>query len=173
MAEDAATADVTSGVPAGVGTLGELGRRAEQGDWSALDELRICLDRYPHFWRQAGDLGWHAEMAIVRLVAGGDPLVGEALRRKLDELRGELLGPTATPLERLLVDRVLLAWAQCHAADLDAAARGQGTGPAAAFATRRQDSANRRYLAAIRELAQVRLLLRRAGPLPAGLRAVG
>jgi len=166
-------ADMTPNTPAEAGPLQELVRRAERGDRAALAELRDWLDRNPDVWRQVGDLARHAEMALVRLVAGGDSLVGEALQRRMDELRGELLGPAGTVVERLLVDRVVLGWAQCHAADLDAAAKGTGCGPAATFALRRQDAAHKRYLAALRELVKVRVLLRRAGPLPAALRVVG
>jgi hypothetical protein len=41
-----------------------------------------------------------------------------SLQKRLAQLQAELEGPEATPLERLLVERVLLCWLQVHHADL-------------------------------------------------------
>ena len=62
--------------------------------------------------------------------------------------------------ERLLVDRVVACWLQVHYAD---AVYAQGmkdlTFNQGDYYQRRQDRAHRRYLSAIRSLAQVRRLL--------------
>jgi hypothetical protein len=151
--------------------VADLLRRAEQGDQTVLPQLRAFLQDNPHVWRKAGDLAWHAEQALVRLIGNDNPLIEESLRLRMDDLRADLLGPAPTALERLLVDRVVLSWAQVHAADL-AVTTDRGCGPAAVHAQRQLDSASKRYLAALKQLAQVRVLLRRAGPLPDLLRPV-
>src|SRR3954470_106493 len=89
------------------GTLEELVRRAQQGDQSVLPELRRALDVDPSIWQQYGDLALLTEAAWLRLVAGPDLLLHESLRRKLDELRAELGAPAASPLGRLLIERII------------------------------------------------------------------
>jgi hypothetical protein len=60
----------------------------------------------------------------------------------------------------LLVERVVACWLQVHYSDA-AYAQMKGGGPAQhAAALRRQDSAQRRYLQAVKVLATVRRLLR-------------
>ena len=82
----------------------------------------------------------------------------------MDELRAELAGPAASPVETLLVNRVVICWAQCHLADLEATQKAKAGQPAA-HAERRQAGAQARYLAALRGLVVVRKLVR-PGPSP-------
>jgi hypothetical protein len=139
----------------------ELVRRAHDGDAGVLPRLRRLLDGRPEVWRQAGDLARHAEQCLLDLLAGRSLFAREAVERKLAELKAGLAGPEPTPLERLLVDRIGLCWLQVHSFDLAAAAlpRGQAAGPPGVYAQRRLDSAQRRYLQAIKALATVRKLL--------------
>jgi hypothetical protein len=141
--------------------LRDLVRRAHEGDAGVLPRLRRLLDERPELWEQAGDLARHAEQALLELVAGRSLFAREAVERKLAGLKAELAGPGATPLERLLVDRVGLCWLQVHSLDLEAAAlpRQLAAGPPGVNAQRRLDSAQRRYLQAVKALATVRKLL--------------
>lgn len=41
----------------------------------------------------------------------------ETLPGRLAKLRRELLGPSPSPIERLLVDRIVICWMQVHHAD--------------------------------------------------------
>jgi len=132
--------------------------RAQQGDTTVIGDLRELLDQKPELWKQVGDLAEHAELAMLSLAAGKNLLAREAMQRKLADLKEELTGPSPTPLERLLVNRIAISWLQVHHADLAAAACTANT-PQGVYAQRRLDSANRRYLLAIRQLATVRRLL--------------
>ena len=83
-----------------------------------------------------------------------------AIVRRLDALRRELAGPIPTPLERLLVDRVVVGWlaaAVAEGAYHQALERGVGHADDE-FHQRRVERAQRRYLAAAKALAQVRRL---------------
>src|ERR1700722_7275416 len=82
--------------------LQALVRRGEQGDASAVPELRQMLDDHPEIWQQYGDLAKQAEEAWKRLIAGPNTLLYEALGRKIDELKAEITGDGDSPLERLL-----------------------------------------------------------------------
>jgi hypothetical protein len=144
--------------------LQELARRTQQGDRSVLPELRRALDRHPEVWQAYGDLAAQAQAAWLDLLSGPDMLLQESVERKLAALRADLAGPEPSPLERLLVERVVACWLQTMYADaLYAQAREpQATPSVLRELMRRQESAQRRYLAAIRQLAVVRKLLRPA-----------
>ena len=136
--------------------------RAESGDRSVLPALEMLLDATPEVWRAYGDLARVAEDSWVELVAGPNLLLNESLRRKLAELKSDVLSdPTASPLERLLVERVGAGWLQTTYADAAAAqARDKPLGLAQLEQQqRRQERAQKGYLAAIRTLATVRKLL--------------
>ena len=151
--------------------LADLVGRARAGDPSALPLVRRYLDAHPEVWRVGGDVARHAREVWVDLVAGPDPVAAEAVRRKLDELTAALGGPGSTPLEALLVDRVVACWLQAHYADATyAQARGPGSTPAVRTELmKRQESAQRRYLASVKQLAVVRKLQSGLRP-PAPLR---
>ena len=57
------------------------------------------------------------------------------------------------------MNRVVVTWAWCHLADLEAAQKGKA-GPQGAHAERRQSGAQARYLAALKMLTLVRKLAR-------------
>jgi hypothetical protein len=133
--------------------------RARQGDVTVLPRLKEFLDAHPQVWQELGDLALHAEEAMIRLVAGDNLFVAECIRRDLATLREELAGPSPSPLERVLVQRIVLCRLQTYKADIDAAALDQGTSPHGPHAQRRQDAAHKRLLAAVKQLAVVRKLL--------------
>ena len=140
----------------------ELLRRAEQGDRGVLPQLRAWLDANPDYWRQAGDLAGIAEQAWVAFAAAGNLANQEAIKRKLDALKGELAGPFPSPLERLLAERVAISWLQANFADLAyLGLRAKGCTDLRFFkaAELRQESAQRRLTGAIKALATVQRLL--------------
>ncbi|MDP9472375.1 MAG: hypothetical protein M3Q71_17185 [Chloroflexota bacterium] len=133
---------------------------ANAGDPSALADLRTILDDHPQLWEGVGNLAREAELTLVRLVAGPNTVTKEALRRKLDALRLEVAGSAPSPLERLLADRVVLGWLGLAVAEghyhraLDHGLSQSDD----EFHQRRVERAQRRYLTAIKALAQVRRL---------------
>lgn len=141
--------------------VNELLSRAQDGDLSVLPELRAFLDLRPDVWQKAGDLAEYVREALLSLAGQQSLLLKESVRRKMSALELELAGEAPSRLERLLVERVVISWAQLHLADLDNMnkdLKGAVPGP---HHQRRQDAAMRRYLAAIKALATVRSLLRR------------
>ena len=156
MSEDEVQSGPVAVAEAGIRLLLE---RARGGDHLAMPALRAALDDHPEIWARYGDLAAHARAAVIDLVAGTDLGFREALSRKADALIEELAGPGASPLERLLAERVSASWLRVHHADvMEARAAGDSLAQAT-FARKRVDASHRGFLAAITALATVRCLL--------------
>jgi hypothetical protein len=151
--------------PAAVAELRALVQRAKAGDVEVLPRLREILDNCPQVWRHAGDLEKIVVRAWSELLAGDDPLGLEVVRRKADQLRADLEGDNPTPIEKLLVGQVVSTWLELSHAQLQSAAPGSKAPAQAGHNLRKAESAQRRYLAAIKTLTTVRALVPR-GLLP-------
>jgi hypothetical protein len=145
-----------------------VSEKAEAGDKNARKELRrLVRSSSAEVIGRASDIGRRAGRILAHTAAGGDPLVEEALYAKLDAMRAEIAGEDPTPLEVLLTERVVSLWmltallevlvsAQYQKNFSDGAER---SSPSYIIQQSRiLESATRRYLAAIRELARVRKL---------------
>jgi hypothetical protein len=158
-----------------------LVKRARRGSEKCVPVVRELLKDPAKVDVLGGDLATQAQLALVHAAAGKDLAFREALARKLELLRQELAGPDPTPLERLLVERVVASWLWVHYLEVIAA---QALGSPLKWHElyqRRIDHAHRRFLSAIRTLAQVRKLaapvlqvniakkqVNIAGPVPTG-----
>lgn len=139
-----------------------LARQAQNGDAASLKRLHQHLDGTPEIWKRIGDISILTELDWIAAIADEDLLLKESLGRRLRELKNELAEGTKTPLERLLVDLIGVTWLAANHAEMQAALS-QGSLQQAVFRLKRAESAQRRYLGAIKTLAKVRNLLRRAG----------
>jgi len=126
----------------------------------------VCASS-PEVIGRASDVGRRAGRTLAHTAAGGDPLTEEALYAKLDTMRAEIAGEDPTPLEVLLTERVVSLWMLTTLLEVLVATqyrRNVGDGPERLSPSyiiqqsRILDSATRRYLAAIKELARVRKL---------------
>jgi hypothetical protein len=132
--------------------------RAQKGDRSALPALREVLKAPAAVDLLGGDLARQAQLALIHNYSGQNLLVRESLTRKLELLRGELAGPNPTPLERLLVERVVTCWLHLHHLEAVYAGKESMTLELGSYYQRSISSAQKRYLAAIKTLALVRKL---------------
>ena len=144
----------------------DLVARARRGDAEVLPRLRAVLDAHPEVWQHCGDLARHAQGAWIALVAGADLAAQESLARKAAALAAELAGPAPTPMETLLVERVVAGWVQLHHADVAVARSWDLSLRQAAFVLKRQESAHRGYMAALGALATLRRLVPPALSIP-------
>ena len=136
-------------------------RRAEDGDPQALAEVReLAKTKLPDLWEMYGNVANIARERMLDVAAGKSPLSHEAMRQKMRTLRAELAGPSPSALERLLAERVVLCWLQSYYEDAIYAQTIKG-GCAWEKALKQQkqaETAQRRFLAAVKTLATVRRL---------------
>ena len=140
--------------------IAEIFKRAEQGDEKALAVMRE-VDGISSLCNAYGDIGRMAEDSLVNVFTK-NPLVKEALRFKLNALRKEILGPDPSPLEDLLARRIAACWLHLHHLETIYAQNIENNGLSGRWSESMQrsiDRAQRRYLAAIKALVQVRRLL--------------
>jgi hypothetical protein len=142
--------------------------RANPGYIETLSELGPTPEQDPDTWRPHGDLALHARDAWIDLIAGPDLDLRGSLVRQVESMRAELAGPAPSPLEALLVDRIVASWLQVNYADAAVAQAREVSLKQADYARKRQDSTHKRYLSAIGSLAMVRRLLGLPAPRPMG-----
>lgn len=93
-------------------------KSANTGDAAALAELREILHNNPEIWQKVGDLGEHAENALIQAAADGNALVAESLRNTWESMRRELAGPRPGVLQRMAAQSVVTAWMELQFANL-------------------------------------------------------
>lgn len=142
-------------------------QRAQEGDATALPDVRRVYDKYPDVWRQFGQLTKRVQGSLVSQMVGSDLVQQEAITRQLSEIYERLLGASPTPLERLQVDRIVVQWLHVHLLDLAIISPKSGGNKFAEYLLKRHHLATKQYLAAMRELTILRRLL------PAGRASAG
>ena len=125
----------------------------------------LVRESSPEVIAEASGIARRAERMLVKTISAGKPLMEEALEERMDQMRSEIAGEHPTPLEQLLTQRVVAGWLLVEVLEGLIAAQYQRdvkvhrVPPAHIIQQSRiVESATRRYLAAIRELARVRKL---------------
>jgi hypothetical protein len=136
-----------------------LVRRAQDGDKATLPALRALLQNRAVIELLGGDLARRTVRCRIEKAAGTDLAFREALLRQLDVLRDGLAGSAPTPIEELLVERILLCWLDLHLLEFQLAVQMERLSLThEEFSDRCRDRAQRRYLSALKALATVRRL---------------
>lgn len=132
--------------------------KARAGDKAAQKELRGWLLTTPNQLDWYGDLGMRATQVLVARATGGDPVWQAAVEEKVKAMTAELLGPSPTLLDRLLVRRVVNAWVAVHALELEQAINPPARPRDRAYLEAAVGRASKRMTQAVSELARVRRL---------------
>jgi hypothetical protein len=143
--------------------LQELADKAEGGDDGARLELRRRLrEESPEVVAGCSDSARSYRRLLAERSSGGNPLRKEAISERAGRMALELAGENPTPLEVLLSERVASLWVLVELQEALLAAwyyKAKATSPTFVLQMARlQESAHRRYLAAIKTLAQVQKL---------------
>jgi hypothetical protein len=156
--------ELTDGDRERVKELRALSDRVEEGDEEARKELRQAVrESSPEVIARCSDIARTYRRFLAKPASGKNPLVEEAFVVRSEMLALEIAGQSPTPLEVLLSERVASLWClvELQEALLSAYYSGATNNVAPSYLlqmTKLQESANRRYLAAIKTLAQVRKL---------------
>ena len=142
--------------------LRPLIRRAQGRDEEASFAIRNILEAEPNLAQTIVEVATRkTERVLLDKTSGGDVLLREALSLRLKAIREEIAGPNSSPLERLLAERIVTCRMQLEQAEVLYGGRlGKLTISQDEYHQRRVDRLHKLYLSAIRELAQVRKLLK-------------
>lgn len=137
----------------------EVLKRAQDGDEAVVEDLRRLLER-SNIADGLRIIVQSPLAAAIEADTGKNLLVREAAFRLVRDRKKELAGPQASPLETMLVDHVVTTWwhfRQSEMAFTSAMRREGGISLALGdYLQRRITSSQRRYLAAVKMLADVR-----------------
>jgi hypothetical protein len=165
VSEASGALELTDGMQARIRELQALSKRAEGGDKAARRELRRAVrESAPGVVARCSDFAGSYRRVLAKTASGSDPLLQEALEARARLMEAEVAGPRPSPLESLLAERVVSGWLLVELMEaLVAGQLGRDTAhrvPASYLLqmVKLQESANRRYLSAIKTLAQVRKL---------------
>lgn len=133
-------------------------RKAEGGDKAAFAEVKGMLAAPGCSDFLGGNVAAEVVRLLVKKYAGSNPVIQESVTRKVEELRAELCGPNPTSLEKLLAERVVATWLHLHHLETLFAQKESYTLEVGAYYQKAISAAQKRYLAAIKGLADVRRL---------------
>ncbi len=128
-----------------------------------VEALRRCFDEDPGFWRGAGDMARRALDHILRTYYSQSTYLQESINRRMAEMREELGYKESSPLERLLIEQILVCWVNLYILELNSASklRESHSTEAGLYWDRRLTGAQTRFRRASESLARVRKLLYR------------
>jgi hypothetical protein len=89
-------------------------RSAEKGNFGALTKIRELFNGDRETWRPFGDLTEHVKTLFLTLIAKNNLVLRESLKIRLDELVGELDQGCKSPVKKLIVGAVSMAWLDYH-----------------------------------------------------------
>ncbi len=159
-----ASLELTVGAQARVRELEALSKQAEGGGVEARKELRRAVrESALEVIARCSDIARTYRKLLAKTASGKDPLIEEAFVRRAEMLPVQVAGEKPSPLEVLLAERIASLWAltELQEALISAYYGGHTKNLPPSYLlqmAKLQESAGRRYLAAIKTLAQVRKL---------------
>jgi hypothetical protein len=133
-------------------------QKAEGGDAAALSDVRGLIKSPAGVDMLGGNVARETLRKLVDRYAGDNPVVRETVTRKVEDLRSELSGEHPSALEKLLVDRILACWLHLNCLEGVYASKDSLTTETGLYFQKALSAAQKRYLAAIKGLADVRRL---------------
>ncbi len=100
----------------------------------------------------------HACRTMIVTTSGKDAVIEVGMERKIAAIRDDLAGPSPSPLERILCERIALCWFDVYDTERRYSDQTGVSFKVAAYRESRRDRAHKRFLAACKALATVRRL---------------
>ena len=139
--------------------LRELVIRAKQGDAAVVPQLKEYLRQHPEVWNRVGDLALQSQAAWTRTFAGQDKHLQECIVAKVNSLKMDLADGESSPLENLLVERVISTWLELYYHETRNAQGEERSLRWAEFRLKQLTAANDRHTKAISALAILKKLM--------------
>jgi len=133
------------------------GKEIIEAGQTLIDKLHARVEQEMIELADFDDISYSVQVRIIHRIYPDDVDERKYLDIRLRKLKDELSGPTPTTLERLLIERILTCWLEVNWYDSRSAAF-TGSLQLGNYYQKRQDRAHRRYLSAVKALAQVRRL---------------
>ena len=138
--------------------LREIIQKATHGDETNIAVIRELMTHPGQAERYKGNLGGEVLRLATAIEAFKNCVKREAVTATLKTLRADLEGPSPTPLEKLLVERILVNWVFLHHVERKIIMDAACVPALEAVYQKTLERAQRRYLASIRALAEIRRL---------------
>lgn len=122
--------------------------------------LRRILEEDPKLWRAAGDMARRAVEHVCGKYFDGSAFLRESVLRGMEVLRAELGYTNSPPLEKLLIEQILVCYLNLYLLEMNTAGKlhDSHSTEAGLYWDRRLTGAQRRYTRACESLARVRKL---------------
>lgn len=132
--------------------------RAQRGSHEALQDLRSLLRGHPEIGQAVGDIADQVREMLIDKIAGASTVTRESIRIRLEEVRSDLGFASASALERLAIEQVVMTWIDSLHVHAAAARHDQARGDEKYWQERLQ-AAQKRHTAAMEGLARMQKLL--------------
>jgi hypothetical protein len=146
--------------------LSELVRNTHKEKPTAEDlaELQRFFDDDPELWRATGNMARRTLDHLLRTYYPQSAYVQECVKRRVQGLRAELGYEESSPLERILIEQILVCWVNLYVLEINSATKlceshSRDTG---LYWDKRLTGAQRRFRRASESLARIRKLSRNA-----------
>ncbi len=136
--------------------LQALVARAKVGDPTAMPEIRELLKTTQSLFQALGDIAGNALVSWIRRYAGDDLIQADAVSMQMDQLRDELTESNDGPLEKLIVEQLLVTHIQTNYRSTVLAQTDSTHVPTLGYIERQLDRATRRFAHLARNLKLLR-----------------
>jgi hypothetical protein len=140
-----------------------------------LTELRRLFDEDPELWRTSGNMARRTLDHLLHTYYSQSAYVRECVRRRVKELREQLGYGESPPLERILIEQVLVCWVNLYVLEMNSATklRESHSTETGLYWDRRLTGAQRRFRRASESLARIRKFSRNTPALLLNIAANG
>lgn len=137
--------------------------------------LRRFFDEDPELWRATGNMAKRTLDHLCRTYYQQSTYMQECVLRRVDEMRQELSHADSSPLEKLLIEQVLVCYVNLYVLEINSAGKlcESHTTEAGLYWDRRLTGAQRRFTRACAALTRIRKLSRNMPALQFNIAAVG
>ena len=144
--------------------LGELVKNTHKDNPKPDDlaELRRFFDEDPELWRTTGNMARRTLDHLLRTYYSQSAYLRECVSRRVKEMREQLGYEESSPLERILIEQILVCWVNLYVLEINSATKlcESHSTETGLYWDRRLTGAQRRFRRASESLARVRKLSR-------------